>query len=67
MRDAVDENDAVTVEMADRLDEAGRTARRHRRRRARAAVPPRFRIVSRTERHVEKLRTFAPAAMSTAS
>jgi len=26
VRDAVDENDAVTVEMADRLDEAGRTA-----------------------------------------
>jgi len=67
VRDAVDENDAVTVEMADRLDEAGRTAADTAADALEPQFHPRFRIVSRTERHVEKLRTFAPAAMSTAS
>ncbi|ACM57457.1 hypothetical protein [Halorubrum lacusprofundi] len=60
VRDAVDENDAVTVEMADRLDEAGRTAADTAADALEPQFHPRFRIVSRTERHVEKLRTFAP-------
>ena len=60
VRNAADETDAVTVEMADRLDEAGREAADT----AAGALEPHFhprsRIVSRTERHVGKLRTFAP-------
>lgn len=60
VRNAVDSDDAVTVEMVDRLDAAGRTAAD----RAAEALEPHFhphaRIVSRTERHVKPLRTFAP-------
>ncbi|WP_123622027.1 hypothetical protein [Halorubrum sp. CSM-61] len=60
VRDAADGADAVTVEMADRLDEAGRAAADT----AAGALEPHFhprsRIVSRTERHVEVLREFAP-------
>ncbi|WP_050032344.1 hypothetical protein [Halorubrum halophilum] len=60
VRSTADEDDTVTVEMADRLDEAGRAAADTA---ADALEPhfyPRSRIVSRTERHVEALRTFAP-------
>jgi len=60
VRDAADANDAVSGEMADRLDEAGRAAAET----ADDALEPHFhpgsRIRSRTERHVGELRTFAP-------
>jgi len=45
VRDAVDENDAVTVEMADRLDEAGRTAADTAADALEPQFHPRFRIV----------------------
>lgn len=58
--DAVEAEDRVSVAFVDRLDDAGRAAAD---RAAEALEPhfsPRVRIVSRTERHVEPLRTFAP-------
>ncbi|PAU83215.1 hypothetical protein CK500_10455 [Halorubrum salipaludis] len=60
VRDEADANDAVTVEMADRLDEAGRAAADTAADALEPHFHPRSRIVSRTERHVEELRTFAP-------
>ena len=60
VRDAADANDAVSEEMADRLAEAGRAAAET----ADDALEPHFhpgsRIRSRTERHVEEIREFAP-------
>ncbi|WP_280587852.1 hypothetical protein, partial [Halorubrum sp. Boch-26] len=60
VREVADENDAVTAEMADRLDAAGRAAAD----RAADALEPHFRpearIRGRTRRHVEALRTVAP-------
>lgn len=57
---AVEADDAVSVALVDRLDDAGREAAD----RAADALEPHFspgvRIVSRTERHVEPLRRFAP-------
>ena len=60
VRETVDAEGTVSIEMADRLADAGReTADR-----AAAALEPHFRprsrIISRTERHVEPLRTIAP-------
>jgi len=60
VRDAADASDAVTSEMADRLDEAGRAAAETAAGALEPYFHPRSRIVSRAERHVEKLRTFAP-------
>ena len=60
VREAVDTGDAVTVEMADRLDEAGREAAETAADALEPHFHPRSRVVSRTERHVEELRTFAP-------
>ncbi|WP_128905417.1 hypothetical protein [Halorubrum amylolyticum] len=60
VRDAADADGAATVEMADRLDEAGRAAADTAADALEPHFSPRSRIVSRTERHVEKLRTFAP-------
>lgn len=59
VRKSVEADDAVTVEMAERLDDAGRAAGD---RAADALEPhfhPRARIVSRTERYVDPLRRFA--------
>jgi len=60
VRATADENDAVTVEMADRLDAAARAAAD----RAAEALEPHFypeaRIRGRARRHVEELRTVAP-------
>jgi len=58
--EAADAGDAVRVEMADRLEAVGLAAADTA---ADALGPhfhPRSRLASRTERHVEKLRTFAP-------
>ncbi|EMA59129.1 hypothetical protein C469_10881 [Halorubrum lipolyticum DSM 21995] len=60
VRDAVDADDAVTAEMADRLDEAGRAAAETAADALEPHFHPRSRIVSRTERHVEVLREFGP-------
>ena len=60
VRDAADANAEVTVGMADRLDEAGRAAADTAAEALEPHFHPRSQIVSRTERHVEKLRTFAP-------
>ncbi|WP_435096964.1 hypothetical protein [Halorubrum sp. N11] len=59
VRDAADENDAVTAEMVNRLDEAGRAAADTAADALEPHFHPRSRIVSRTERHVAALRTFA--------
>ncbi|MDZ5812618.1 hypothetical protein U4E84_14815, partial [Halorubrum sp. AD140] len=60
VRETADADGEVSVEMADRLEEAGRAAAD----RAATALEPHFhpeaRIRSRTERHVETLRTVAP-------
>lgn len=60
VRAEIDETDAVTVEMADRLADAGADAAE----RAGTALEPHFRprprIRSRTDRHTEPLHTFAP-------
>ncbi|WP_144923079.1 hypothetical protein [Halorubrum salsamenti] len=60
VREAADANDAVAVEMADRLDAAGRAAADTAADALEPHFHPRSRIVSRTDRHVEVLREFAP-------
>ena len=60
VREAADADDAVTVEMADRLDEVGREAAATAADALEPHFHPRSRIVSRTERHVGVLREFAP-------
>ncbi|WP_418286556.1 hypothetical protein [Halorubrum sp. DTA46] len=60
VRAEVDEADAVTVELAERLADEGETAAERAGNALEPHFRPRSRIRSRTERHVEPLRTFAP-------